>query len=140
MYCLYNMFAMSNNKTFELKLQKKLLIKVLNNNEKIVSITHESVIKYIEEKMSLEDQKALVLLLEEKLDEFLECKASNILKAQEAKVELLKLLCNIEPNAGGDQGRSGYQELKVEWGFYQSSIGLKEWLLRDMPFWNFLSH
>ena len=49
------MSSASNNKTFELKLQKKLLIKVLNNDEKIVSITHESVIKYIEDKMSLED-------------------------------------------------------------------------------------
>ena len=86
------MFTTFNNKTFELKLQKKLLIKVLNNDEKIVSKTHETVIKYIEDKMSLEDQNVLVLLLEENLDDFLECEASNILKAQEAKVELLKLL------------------------------------------------
>ena len=44
----------SNNKSFELKLQKKLLIKVLNNDEKIISITYESVIKYIQDKMTLE--------------------------------------------------------------------------------------
>ena len=54
------MSSASNNETFELKLQKKLLIKVLNNNEKIVSITHESVLKYIEDKVSLGDCNALV--------------------------------------------------------------------------------
>ena len=44
--------------------------------------------------MTLEDCNTLVLLLEEKLDDFLKCEANNILKAQEAKVELLKLLRN----------------------------------------------
>ena len=88
------MLSASNSEYFKLKLQKKLLIKVLNSNEKIVSITHESVIKYIDDKMTLDDCSALILLLEENLDEFLKCEANNILKAQEAKVELLKLLCN----------------------------------------------
>ena len=49
------MSSSSNDKTFELKLQKKLLVKVLNNDKKIVSITHELVIRYIEDKMTLDD-------------------------------------------------------------------------------------
>ena len=49
------MSAMSSIELFELKLQKKLLIKVLNNDEKIISIIHESVIKYIKDQMTLDN-------------------------------------------------------------------------------------
>ena len=102
--------------SFDLKLKKKMLIKVLNNDENIVAITHESIIKYIEDNLTLEDRTALILLLREDIDTFLECNSANITKAQEAKGELLKLLRNIEPNAGDDQGNPGHQESKVEWG------------------------
>ena len=80
--------------SFDLKLKKKMLIKVLNNDENIVAITHKSIIKYIEDNLTLEDRTALILLLREDIDTFLECNSANITKAQEAKGELLKLLCN----------------------------------------------
>ena len=78
---------------FELKL-KKMLIKVLNNDKNIVAITHRLILKYIEDNLSLEDRSVLILLLREDIDMFLECNLRNITKAQEAKGELLKLLCN----------------------------------------------
>ena len=71
-----------------------MLIKVLNNDENIAAITHEFIIKYIEDNLTLEDQTALILLLREDIDTLLEYNSVNVTKAREAKGELLKLLSN----------------------------------------------
>ena len=56
----------------------------------------KQVVVYIKDKLSLENRKALVHFLKEKIDDLLECNFKNINKACKAKA--ISLLCSIIGN------------------------------------------
>ena len=86
----------SNNNylSFEDKLWINILIWVLNQEENALNMVGEQVVAYIKTQLNLDDQKALVHLLKEQMDELLACNFENVNKACKAKGDLITLLCN----------------------------------------------
>ena len=106
----------NSNMSFKDKLCVRILLRILDQDENAMNMASERVIDYIEDKLSLHNWKAFFYLLNEDLDSLLSCNFDNVNMACKAKVNLLTLLCNSEPNAGDGYSNSGHHDDKVNWG------------------------
>ena len=111
-----NSHSSNNNNNFDEKLRINILIRVLNQDENAIHLVKPEVIKYIEDKLSLDDRRALIHLLKEELEAFLDSNYESINLARKAKDDLLTLLRHNELNAGDSYTNPNYLNDRVNWG------------------------